>query len=484
MLDLLKNVRCFALLDEKTLRAVEQAVRPERFVAGQRICTEGEESDRMYVIESGEVVVSRQAAAGESVELAVLGRGDIAGELGLFGQTRRTATLDARTECRVLSLAYRDFERVLEQDAAVARGLLAYVSAELVRSTSTIVKLTSSELDRRLHVAFFHASPLRNELYRKGNRHGYALHFFTPRLCQETAPLAAGCRVVVVSANDTLDAPVIEALHPLGVELVALRCAGFNNVDLQACQRLGIQVTRVPAYSPHAVAEHAVALMLALNRHIPRAHARVRDGNFSLEGLLGFDMHGRTAGIVGTGKIGSCVASILHGFGCRLLAFDVHRQADLEERLAVRYVELEELFSESDVISLHAPLTPETHHLIDKAALEKMKPGVMLINTSRGGLVDTKALLDGLKSGKIGHAGLDVYEEEESYFYEDFSARVIADDVLARLLTFHNVLITSHQGSLTDVAQQNMAETTLANIREYELGRRGRDLTNAVLAPD
>jgi D-lactate dehydrogenase len=483
MLELLKNVRCFAWLDEKTLRAVEQAVRPERFVVGQRICTEGEESDRMYVIESGEVVVSRQAAAGESVELAVLGRGDIAGELGLFGQTRRTATLDARTECRVLSLAYRDFERVLEQDAAVARGLLAYVSAELVRSTSTIVKLTSSELDRRLHVAFFHASPLRNELYRKGNRHGYALHFLTPRLCQETAPLAAGCRVVVVSANDTLDAPVIEALHPLGVELVALRCAGFNNVDLQACQRLGIQVTRVPGYSPHAVAEHAVALMLALNRHIPRAHARVRDGNFSLEGLLGFDMHGRTAGIVGTGKIGSCVASILHGFGCRLLAFDVLHQKDLEERLGVRYVELDELFSESDVISLHAPLTPETHHLIDKAALEKMKPGVMLINTSRGGLVDTKALLDGLKSGKIGHAGLDVYEEEESYFYEDFSARVIADDVLARLLTFHNVLITSHQGSLTDVAQQNMAETTLANIREYELGRRGRDLTNVVLAP-
>ena len=307
------------------------------------------------------------------------------------------------------------------------------------------------------------------------------MHFFTPRLTLDTVPLAAGFRVIVVSANDCLDAAVIDELHALGVEIIALRCAGFNNVDLAACERHGISVTRVPAYSPYAVAEHAVALMMALNRRTHRAHSRVREGNFSLDGLVGFDMHNRTAGVIGTGKIGTCLLNILHGFGCHLIAFDLYPNQDLVDRLGVRYVELDALLGESDIISLHAPLTPETYHLINAAVIAKMKPGVMLINTARGGLIDTEALLDGIKSGTIGYAGLDVYEEEADYFYKDFSDSIISDDMLARLTTFNNVMITSHQGSLTDIAQGNMADTTLFNIREFELGKRGKELTNVVL---
>jgi len=481
--ELLRNVRCFSELDEDLLSTVERIVRPVRFAKAERLCSEGEPSDRMFVVDSGEVAVYKRGETGETVELAVLRRGDIAGEMGLFGQTTRTATLEARTDCTLWALDYADFQGVVDGNAAVARGLLSYVCDELVRSTATVVRLSTQELDRRLHVAFFHTTPFRNELYQEANRHGYAMHFFTPRLGLDTAPLAAGSRVVVVSANDTLDAPVVEVLASLGVEMIALRCTGFNNVDVPACERAGLSIARVQAYSPHAVAEHAVALMMALNRNIHRANNRVREGNFSLDGLLGFDMHGRTAGIVGTGKIGSCVASILHGFGCRLLAYDVYQSTELTERLGIRYVELEQLLAESDVVSLHAPLTPQTRHMIDAVAVRKMQRGVMLINTSRGALVDTPALVEGLKSGQIGHAGLDVYEEEEAYFFEDFSNRVVADDVLARLTTFNNVLITSHQGSFTDVAQRNIADTVLDNIREFEGGKRGTQLANAVVAP-
>jgi D-lactate dehydrogenase len=262
--------------------------------------------------------------------------------------------------------------------------------------------------------------------------------------------------------------------------MIALRCAGFNNVDLAACERHGLSVTRVPAYSPYAVAEHAVALMMTLNRRLHRANNRVREGNFSLSGLVGFDMHAKTAGVIGTGKIGKCLIHILAGFGCRILAHDMYPDAQLVERSGVRYVPLDELLAESDVISLHAPLTRETRHMIGAEAIAKMKRGVMLINTSRGALIDTPALLEGLKSGQIGNAGLDVYEEESEYFFEDLSDRVITDDVLARLMTFNNVIVTSHQAFLTQEALNNIADITLENIREYELGKRGSALTNRV----
>jgi D-lactate dehydrogenase len=270
--------------------------------------------------------------------------------------------------------------------------------------------------------------------------------------------------------NDALDRTVLETLAAHGTRLVALRSAGFNNVDLAAARDLGITVARVPAYSPHAVAEHAVGLILALDRKIHRAYARVREGNFSLSGLVGFDLFGRTVGVVGTGKIGLAFARIMAGFGCRLLATDPARSTEAEG-LGVRYVELDELLAGSDVVSLHCPLTPETRHLLDARRIRLMRRGAMLINTGRGALVETRAVIDGLKSGHIGHLGLDVYEEEEALFFEDRSQVVIQDDVFMRLLTFPNVIVTAHQGFFTREALHNIAETTLANVTAFERGR-------------
>ena len=258
----------------------------------------------------------------------------------------------------------------------------------------------------------------------------------------------------------------------------ALRSAGYNNVDLPAAARLGLTVTRVPAYSPHAVAEHTVALILALNRKVHRAWARVREGNFSLDGLLGFDLVGRTAGVVGTGKIGAAVARIMFGFGCRVLAFDPFPNPECVA-LGVSYVPFNELLARSDIVTLHCPLTPETRHLMDAAALERMKPGAMLINTGRGTLVDTKAVIEALKSGRLGHLGLDVYEEEAALFFEDRSWRILQDDVFARLLTFPNVIVTGHQGFFTAEALAAIAETTLRAVTEFD---QDRVPTNAVRA--
>ena len=319
-----------------------------------------------------------------------------------------------------------------------------------------------------MKIAVFSTKPYDAEFLKAanpGNQH--ELVFFETRLSEQTTTLAIGCEGVCVFVHDQLNKRVLNELHTGGTRVVALRCAGFNNVDLIAANRLDIRVVRVPAYSPYAIAEHSVGLMLALNRKIHRAFIHVREGNFSLNGLLGFDMHGRTVGIIGTGKIGAIVAQILHGFGCRLLVHDMHRNPELA-KLGAHYVGLPKLFAESDIISLHCPLTPDTHHLVNEAAVQAMKPGVMLINSSRGELVDTKAVIEGLKSGKIGYLGLDVYEEEADLFYEDLSARIIQDDIFSRLLTFPNVIITGHQAFFTREALSNIAETTMKNISDVE----------------
>jgi len=320
-----------------------------------------------------------------------------------------------------------------------------------------------------MRIAVFSTKAYDQHFLNLANRgHGFDLTFFEPRLVEETAALAAGHRVVCAFVNDRLDAATLRALHAVGVELIALRSAGFNHVDLEEADRLGLVVARVPAYSPHAVAEHALALILSLNRKVHRAYTRVRDGNFSIEGLLGFDLHGKTIGVVGTGTIGRLFAQLLQGFGCTVLAYDPYPHPDAEKLAS--YVPLAELFARSDVISLHCPLTPETHHLIDAAAIAHMKDGVMLINTSRGRLVDTMAVIEGLKSGRIGYLGLDVYEEEENLFFEDLSERVITDDTFTRLLTFPNVLITGHQAFFTREAITNIADTTLANVAAFASG--------------
>ncbi len=305
----------------------------------------------------------------------------------------------------------------------------------------------------------------------------HELVFVDHHLDVHTAPAAAGFDAVCAFVNDDLSRPVLEALVEGGVRMVAMRCAGYNNVDLDAARELGMTVSRVPAYSPYAVAEHTVALMLALDRRIPRAAARVREGNFSLDGLLGFDLRSRRVGIIGTGKIGMIVARILRGFGCSLRAYDPY-PADEVRDLGVRYVDLDTLFAECDVVTLHCPLTPETHHLLDAEAFAKMKRGAMVVNTSRGGLVDAPALVDALKSGQIGSVALDVYEEEGDLFFEDLSDTIIDDDVFARLLTFPNVLITAHQAFFTEEALRAIAETTIRNLDAFAAGRRsGTELT-------
>jgi len=317
-----------------------------------------------------------------------------------------------------------------------------------------------------VRVAVFSTKPYDRQFLEAANAESganYQLRFLEPRLSMETVVLAAGAEAVCVFVNDVASAPVLEALHAQGTRLLALRCAGFNNVDLAAARRLGISVGRVPAYSPEAVAEHTVAMILALNRNIHRAHARVRESNFALDGLLGFDMKGRTVGVVGTGRIGAAFARIVRGFSCRVLAYDPYPDA----ALGLEYVAMDELLAESDIISLHCPLTPSTQHLIDATAVGKMKRGVMLINTSRGALVDTRAVIRGLKNGAIGHLGLDVYEEEADLFFEDLSGQVLQDDIFARLLTFPNVLITAHQAFLTREALQAIAHTTIDNVRGF-----------------
>lgn len=298
-----------------------------------------------------------------------------------------------------------------------------------------------------------------------GARHEFA--YLEPRLDAGTAGLAEGAGAVCLFVNDRADAPALQRLAGAGVRLIALRCAGFNNVDLEAAQSLGIAVARVPEYSPYAVAEHTVALMLTLNRKIHRAYARVREGNFALDGLLGFDMHGRTVGVVGTGKIGACTIRILLGFGCRVLAFDPQPDPALVAA-GVRYAELAELLRESDIVSLHCPLTPQTHHLIDAAALATMRRGALLVNTSRGAVIDTRAAIGALKSGALGGLGIDVYEEEADLFFRNLSDTVIQDDLFARLLTFPNVVVTGHQGFFTEDALAAIAATMMANLDAFE----------------
>jgi D-lactate dehydrogenase len=299
---------------------------------------------------------------------------------------------------------------------------------------------------------------------------GHELVFIENKLQADTATLAKGSPAVCVFVNDVLDAPTLQVLAQGGTKFIALRCAGYNNVSLAAARELGFQVARVPAYSPYAVAEHAVALLLALNRRIHKAYNRVREGNFSIDGLMGHDVHGKTIGVIGTGVIGSIFARIMSGFGCEVLAFDVVKNSQCEQ-LGVKYVDLQELFARSHVVSLHCPLTPQTHHLIKEQSLARMRDGVFIINTSRGALIDTEAAIAAVKNGRIGGLALDVYEEEGDLFFEDLSFGIIHDDVFMRLTTFPNVLITGHQAFFTCEAMENIAKTTLGNLADFQAGR-------------
>jgi D-lactate dehydrogenase len=450
----------------------------------------------MFALECGHLQVRKVGSKGSDVTLRVMGSGEVGGLTSMTTSKRRSATLLALDACTVVRIDRDRFLELLSAHPELMKSVMAHLSAKVRAKTRELAMLLEVRTtDLRMPVAFFDTKPydrasFEKQLATRTSAEGrplsdlLSLHFFDTRLGPPgTARLAAGFPVVCAFVNDDLGAATIERLAAGGVQMLAMRCAGYNNVDVGAASSHQISVARVPAYSPHAVAEHAVALILTLNRKTHRAYERVRDGNFSLKGLVGFDLHGRTAGVVGLGKIGRCLAEILVGFGMEVVAYDAFPDAGYAVKAGIRYVDLDTLCGTSDVISLHAPLAPDTYHLVNAERIARMKPGVMLINTSRGGLLDTSALIEGLKTGHVGAAGLDVYEEESEYFFEDRSDRGITDDVLARLMTFPNVLVTSHQGFLTEEALRNIADTTLSNVMEFVGGKRGPDLTHAVL-PD
>lgn len=319
-----------------------------------------------------------------------------------------------------------------------------------------------------MNVAIYSTHKFEKEYLEKANNGRFNFKYITNALSSETVHLADNCDAVSIFVSDDASAPLLQMLGKIGVKYLALRSAGFNHVNIAEAKKLNIKVARVSEYSPYAVAEHSVALILALNRKLIRAHNRVMEQNFSLDGLVGFDMNGKTVGIVGTGKIGCVAAKIINGFGCTILAHDQVESEQLKQNCNVAYTDYETLCKQSDIISLHVPLTKETKYIINKSCIEKMKPGVMLINTSRGKLINTIDVINALKSGHIGSFGMDVYEEEEGLFFEDHSEDILQDDTIARLMSFRNVLITSHQAFLTDTALKNIAETTVKNLESFE----------------
>ena len=321
-----------------------------------------------------------------------------------------------------------------------------------------------------MNITVFSAHKYEKEYLEKAFGKKHSVKYIEQPLSTETASFASGSEAICIFVSDNAFAPVLQALALTGIKHIVLRSAGYNHVDLEEAKKLNIKVARVPGYSPFAVAEHAVALMLALNRKLIRAHNRVMEQNFLLDGLVGFDMHEKTVGIIGTGKIGSVVAKIMNGFGCRILLHDKIQNEELTNKYNAAYTDLDTLYGESDIISLHVPLTPETKYMINKNCIAKMKENVMLINTSRGALLNTVDIIETLKDGQIGYLGIDVYEEENGLFFEDHSEEILKDDVIARLMTFNNVLITGHQAFLTDTALKNIAATTLENIECFERG--------------
>lgn len=448
---------------------------------GEYLFREGDPAEFLFVVEAGALLVKKRSEDGPEIALRELSPGELGGLTSMYVEKTRSATLQARGPTSVIRFPRAAFHAVLAQHPELAQALLAHLGQKVRAKTAQVATLLArAGHDPRQLVAFFDAKPYERAAFEARWPAELRATYFDARLGPETVALARGYPVVCAFVNDELGAAVVEQLASFGTGMIAMRCAGYNNLDVAAAARCGVEIARVPAYSPHAVAEHAVALILSLNRKLHRAYNRVREGNFSLNGLVGFDLFGRTAGLVGLGKIGRCLAQILRGFGMTVLAHDVKPDLEFAESTGVRFVPLDELLRDSDIVSLHVPLSPATHHLINAARIAQMRRGALLVNTSRGGLVDTAALIDALKSGQLGAAGLDVYEEESEYFFRDRSDRAIDDDVLARLLTFPNVLVTSHQAFLTSDALDNIAETTIGNIRAFLAGARGPALPNRV----
>ncbi|KAJ3404098.1 hypothetical protein CcCBS67573_g01904 [Chytriomyces confervae] len=495
----LASTGLFPGLDKDQLAAIAREMQLMTFDKDQVIVAEGEPADHLYILTSGKAdVLKRVDLASESVRLISLGPGEYLGESILDGGLINATIVATVDGTQALRLDAASFKVILDNHSEVAASLLRGLSKELrafrsvlTRTLSITGKSTPAATSNVIRMAVFDFMKHEKQSFEAcvdafseslDENTSFEVQYFESKLDTKTVRLAAGCQVVCIFVNDTANAEVLTHLAAQGVKLLTLRCAGFDMVDLKAASALGIAVTRVPAYSPYAVAEFAVTLALSLNRKIVPASARVRQGNFSLAGLVGFDLYGKTVGVIGTGKIGQCFIKIMLGFGCKVLCYDAYPSKDVASWENCSYVTLDELLNQSKLISLHAPLLPETKHMINAASLAKMQKGAVLINTSRGGLVDTQALIQALKSGHISGAGLDVYENEKSLFFEDHSLTIMEDDSYVRLMSFPNVIVTGHQAFLTEEALDKIGSTTMENVRQFMVERRvGKSLENVVL---
>ncbi|KAI9190272.1 hypothetical protein H9P43_001705 [Blastocladiella emersonii ATCC 22665] len=499
----LTKTRLFAQLSDAHLALLAAVAEPIKVGKGTVVVSEGQTPQIFAILVQGELHVHQ---AGKHA--GALHPYDSFGFGNLFADSRSPSTLLAAgaASCFLVQISRAPFQALLAREPTLALALLPALAAHVpdavapsVKSSTSVVAgnaatATTPTVDvqpnglprdaANLVVKVFDSKPYQTKLFIEQNAlpgFGFKLEFLEDKLSPATVHLAKGAHAVCVFVHDSVNPEVAQALADMGIEMVAYRCAGFDTCHVPTCDKLGISVARVPGYSPNAIAEHAAALMMALNRKLVWASSRVHNGDFSLDGLVGFDMKGKTVGIIGTGKIGACLVSIMLGFGCRVICQDVYKNPALLANPQVQYVEMDTLLAQSDIISIHAPLLPETHHLINETTLAKMKRGVLIINTSRGPLVDTKALIEALKSGQVGACGLDVVEGENDYFYENCSDSVVTNDQLAHLLSFQNrVMITAHQAFLTEEALREIAGVTLKNIAEFHQGKRLKHLANSV----
>jgi len=477
-IDTVKKSELFEYLRDEDVDLITRMAQKETLKTGDVIVNQGEPMNFYLIVESGAVSKVRN---GE--ELLELREHDSSGLFHFFSKDPAFASLIVKKDNTVVwKIHTDDFTEAMKKDPHFTISFTHFLAKKVREQSNLIRYLTSNKGGNKLNVAFYDSKDYMKEVFDKLNNERYQFNFkwFKEKLNPETAVLAIGCTVVSCFVNDDLSGPTVNKLAEYGVQLIALRCAGFDNVDLETCHLNKISVIRAPAYSPYAVAEFAVGLMLTLIRKIYKSVERVKQYNFSLHGLTGFDIHGKTIGVIGTGKIGVCVINILEGFGVRILCYDVRKDPKVEAKESCKYVELDELLANSDIITLHAPLLKSTKYMINKNTLSKMKDGVYLINTSRGGLVNTNDLIESLKNKKIGGVALDVYEGEKNVFFENVSEDYIQDNTLTQLLAQHNVIVTGHQAFLTTEALTNIAEANLQSLKEFEEGKRLKELSNNI----
>ncbi|XP_063901676.1 2-hydroxyacid dehydrogenase homolog [Zophobas morio] len=483
ILSRLKSGGCFSDLNSEMLSAIASKVTQVNLKSEEFLFKQGDQTGSLYIVGEGVLTVTVSSKVQQDVKVNELGVNDFAGLGSFFEETEHSASVLAKTDALIYKLTNSDFQSLITQHPSIAYSMLRYFSKTVKKLRAGLVQHStkpSQKSSSTLKVAVFDTKNYDIESFQRINSEGkynYEFNFLETRLSIDTANLAQGCEAVCVFVNDDVGEEVVKILARMGVKLIALRCAGFNNVALGMAAGFGISVVRVPAYSPYAVAEFATALLLTLNRKIHRAYNRVRDGDFSLSGLVGNDLHGKTVGVIGTGKIGQVFVDIMLGFGCRVLCYDVYRSPEIERKADVKYTSLDQLYAASDVISLHVPLLDSTRYIINKESISKMKKGVIIINTSRGGLVKTTDLIEALKSGQVKGAGLDVYENESGYFFENRGEETITDDILSLLLSLNNVILTSHQAFLTKEAISNISSVTLESLKEFASGKTLKNLT-------